>query len=149
MDCVGTYSSEWRSVLTEWQGQIHESPAVDGQIVNLHAPILHLTHRSTRQNLLKSADWTPIEAQLLFDAGQPPITFGTLMRKGVMEFWRRAWIKKGYRDGMAGMVEAVVQALNRIMVYIQVWELQQQPSLPERYQIHEQKISNQWRLFKF
>lgn len=133
-----------RSALVEWRGKIHESPNYSGQVVKLQQPLIHLTHRSTQENLHKSAEWTIIEAELLANSNLPPVTLKTLIRKGVMEFFRRAIVKKGYQDGMAGWVEALVQAMNRVMVYIQVWELQQKPSLPERYEKIERDLVNDW-----
>lgn len=127
-----------------WTGEIHESPQFEGPTVILHTPLIHLTHRSTAENLMKSAQWTPIEAKLLFKSGVPPVTLKTLIRKGVMETMRRALWKKGYRDGLPGWIEALVQGMNRVMVYIQVWELQQKPPLPERYQEVETEIAKLW-----
>lgn len=134
-----------REVIIGWKGKIHESPVFEGVVVDLHTPLVHLTHRSTQDNLRKSAEWTIKEATLLYEAGIPPVTFMTLMRKGVMEFVRRAIVNKGYKDGMPGLIEALVQAINRVFVYIQVWELSQQPNLPERYQRIEQEIASSWK----
>ncbi len=134
-----------KSALKEWQGEIHESPVFEGKSDMLHSALIHLTHRSTAENLRKSANWTKIEAELFFKAGSKPVTFFTLIRKGVMEFFRRAFIKGGYRDGLAGLIEALVQGMNRVMVYIQIWELQQQPTLPERYQKQEERIRELWK----
>lgn len=131
----------------KWQGAIHESPTFDGQIIDLHSPLVHLTHRNTAENLMKSAEWTPIEAELLAKSGLPPITFITILKKGLMEFFRRAVLKKGYKDGLVGLIEALVQGLNRIMVYVQVWEFQQQPTLPELYQKQEVEIANLWKKY--
>jgi glycosyltransferase involved in cell wall biosynthesis len=127
-----------------WTGKIHESAQFDGREVTLQQPLLHLTHRSTEDNLHKSAEWTKIEAELLYKSGLAPVTFRTLIRKGGMEFIRRAYFKKGYQDGMAGLVEAIVQAMNRVMVYIQVWEFQQKPSVEEKYEKIERDIARQW-----
>jgi glycosyltransferase involved in cell wall biosynthesis len=134
-----------KSALREWTGQIHESPVFEGEAIKIHSSIIHLTHRSTEDNLRKSADWTKLEAELLYKAGVKPVTLFTLLRKGFMEFIRRAFIKKGYRDGMAGLVEALVQAINRMIVYIQVWEFQQKPSIPERYEKKEAEIKKLWK----
>lgn len=128
-----------------WQGEIHESPELHSTPVQLHTPLIHLTHRSTVDNLQKSAQWTPIEAELLYKSGVPPVTVWTLLRKGMLETFRRAILKKGYQDGTPGWIEAIVQGLNRIMVYIQVWELQQKPPLPERYQDIEAEIVELWK----
>lgn len=146
----GGWENDWvtrifkKTALQEWTGEIHESPVFAGESVDLHSPLLHFTHRSTEENLRKSADWTKIEAELLYKAGEPPVTLLTLIRKGLMEFCRRAVRQKGYRDGLAGLIEALVQGMNRVMVYIQVWELQQKPPLPERYQKKDQALKQVW-----
>ncbi len=136
------------SALEKWQGDIHESPVFTGESVQLHSSLVHLTHRNTVDGLLKSASWTPIEARLLYESSVAPVSFMTLLRKGSMEFFRRAVLKKGYQDGLEGLIEALVQAINRILVYIQVWELQQKPSLAEKYQRVELEINNQWKSVK-
>lgn len=133
-----------KDALEKWTGEIHESAHFNGEEVTLKQPLVHLTHRSTRENLYKSAEWTGIEAKLLYQSGLKEVTLITLLRKGIMEFLRRAFFKKGRQDGMVGYVEALVQAMNRVMVYIQVWELQQKPSLEERYQKIEREISKKW-----
>ena len=61
-----------------------------------------------------------------------------------MEFIRRAIIKKGYKDGLEGLIEAVVQAINKMLIYIQVWELTQKPSLEEKYHTIDQQIKKLW-----
>ncbi|OGJ37793.1 MAG: hypothetical protein A2383_01755 [Candidatus Pacebacteria bacterium RIFOXYB1_FULL_39_46] len=147
----GGWEKDWvtrvfkKTDFKEWQGDIHESPLFKGEVTTLHSSLIHLTHRSTEDNLRKSANWTKLEAELICKAGVKPVTFLTLLRKGIMEFLRRAVIKRGYRDGLVGLIEALVQGMNRIMVYIQVWELQQKPDLPERYQQQEKEIQALWR----
>jgi len=134
-----------KNSLQGWFGEIHESPKFDGQALVLNNALLHLTHRSTQENLYKSAAWTIKEAELLAQAQIKPVTFALIIRKGVMEFYRRVVRHKAYKDGLAGMIEALVQAINRAIVYIQVWELQQKPSLPKLYQAQEQKMRQLWK----
>ena len=124
-----------KSAIKGWQGEIHESPIFHGKKIKLVQKLIHLTHRSTQENLFKSANWTIKEAKLLASAPQTSrVTFKTIMRKGLMEFYRRAFKYRGRKDGLAGLIEALVQAINRMLVYIQVWELQQKPSLPMLYE---------------
>lgn len=127
-----------------WQGDIHESPQFSGSQKVLKSPLIHLTHRCTADNLHKSAAWTLKEAQLFIEANEAPITKKVIIRKTLMEFYRRYWKQKGYRDGMAGFVESFVQAFNRGLVYIQVWELQQKPSLESKYAQEETRIAKLW-----
>lgn len=133
-----------KTALKEWVGDVHETPVYEGEAILLRTPLIHLTHRNTKQGLKKTIEWTQIEAQLLFDEDVPPVKFFTLIRKGLMELLRRAVFWKGYKDGMPGLVEAVTQAINRVLVYIQVWELQQNPSLPELYRKKEIEIMKEW-----
>lgn len=134
-----------RTALQEWKGAVHESPVFEGKVKMLHTQLIHLTHRSTQDNLRKTAEWTIKEAQLLAAVNQDKITLFTIVRKGVMEFIRRAIIQQGYKDGMPGLVEALAQGMDRAMVYIQVWELTQVPSIEERYQQKELEIAGQWK----
>ncbi|MFZ5376072.1 MAG: glycosyltransferase family 2 protein [Patescibacteria group bacterium] len=133
--------------LKKWQGNIHESPIYIGGTNTASNPLIHLTHRNTVQNLKKSADWTIMEARLLAKSGIEVNVF-TIIRKSFMEFFRRVVLKAGYKDGMVGWIEAFVQGMNRAMVYIQVWEEQNKPSLPEKYQAIEDRIKKSWRDFQ-
>lgn len=134
-----------KSTLSGWQGDVHESPTFSGGEVTLKTALIHITHRDVISGLYKTATWTPMEAEALFSANVPPVKFRTLVRKGLMEFVRRIFYKKGYKDGMVGMVEATIQAINRVLVYIQVWELQQKPPIPEKYQVIENEIRQLWK----
>lgn len=131
--------------LSGWFGKVHESPQFTGELIKLKTKLIHFTHRDTVSGLLKTAAWTPIEAKELYKSGIAKVTLATLCRKGFMEFFRRAVIKRGYKDGMAGLVEAVIQGINRVLVYIQVWELQQEPSISEKYIVKEKQITELWK----
>jgi glycosyltransferase involved in cell wall biosynthesis len=132
--------------LKAWRGEIHESPVFSGHICQLNHQLIHLTHRSTKENLAKSASWTIKEANLLAESKKTKkVTFLTILRKGFMEFYRQAFKNQGRKDGMPGLIEALVQGMNRMFVYIQVWELQQKPSLEDRYHSEEMKIKKLWK----
>lgn len=134
-----------KEAFTEWFGDIHESPKFNGTAVTLQTPLIHLTHRSTVDGLNKTVSWTPIEAELLYKADIKPVTVLTILRKGIFEFVRRGLLRGGYKDGVEGWIEAIVQGVNRMLVYIQVWERQRRPSLPETYQHIEQQLADEWR----
>lgn len=133
-----------KSELKEWQGMIHESPIFEGDVVDLQTSLTHFSHRNIVAGLHKTASWTPMEAELLYDSGLPRVSVITILRKGLFEFLRRGVFKMGYKDGEAGLVEAIIQGINRMLVYAQVWELQQKPPLSDQYTSHEAKIRKQW-----
>ncbi len=147
----GGWGDDWvvrlfrRANLKRWAGKVHEHAEMEGETSELQEKLVHFTHRDVISGLLKTAQWTPIEADLLTEASQTPrVTIGLIWRKTVMELIRRLIFKKGYADGAAGWIEAMVQAMNRMLVYIQVWERQQQPSLKDRYQQYEKSIVKLW-----
>lgn len=133
-----------RDSLSNWFGAVHESPKFSGEIRDLHSELLHFTHRSTAENLIKTKAWTAIEAQLLYEGAAAKVTLTTLLRKPAMEVVRRIVFKAGYKDGLQGWIEALVQAANKLFVYVQLWELQQKPSLEKMYQQQEENIAKQW-----
>lgn len=132
--------------LEKWQGKVHESPVFSGQVQQIPLPLIHFSHRNTTDGLRKTIVWTKIEAELLANSQIAPVTLSTILRKAGMEFWRRAIVYRGWRDGMPGLVEAVVQAINKALIYIQVWELQQKPSLSDTYQALDKAIQESWRV---
>lgn len=146
---AGGWECDWvtrvfrRSELAGWQGQVHEQPKFAGQAAQLHHPLWHFSHRSTQDNWRKSAEWTRIEAERLAVQGNR-VTGLTLLRKTSLELLRRLVIKRGYRDGVVGWIESMVQAANRLLVYVQVWEMQRKPKLSQTYQELESNLSKLW-----
>ncbi|MCA9373252.1 glycosyltransferase family 2 protein [Candidatus Woesebacteria bacterium] len=130
--------------LSGWKGEIHESPKISGEIGQLQEPLVHFSHRSVSDGLLKSADWTKTEALLLSKTIDKPVTLPVIIRKGLGEFWRRVIQKRGYRDGMVGYIEGLIQAINRVLVYIQIWEFQQSPPIPDLYAVKERELQILW-----
>lgn len=135
-----------RSALVGWQGEIHETPIYKGPGTFLDGTLWHLTHRNTGDNLIKTATWTKMEAGLLAKSSKTPkVTKAIILRKGFMEFYRRYFQNRGYLDGMAGFVESLVQGMNKMLIYIQVWEMQLKPSLTTRYDEIEERINQDWK----
>ncbi len=130
--------------LVKWFGDIHESPEFTGTVVACKSPLIHFSHRTVRDGLYKSAQWTYMEASLLAAAGVAPVTLFTLIRKGSMEFIRRIFFQNGYKDGSTGVMEAVIQAINKVLIYIQVWELQQTPPIEKKYAEYEAELVRAW-----
>lgn len=132
------------SALKGWKGTIHESPIVDGKVEVLTSPLWHFSHRTVADGLIKTAHWTPMEAALLAENVKSPVSIWTILRKGLSEFWRRGVRQAGWRDGQAGMIEVLTQVINRMLVYMQVWEKQQKPPTVQRYQHLEKEIESLW-----
>ncbi|HKY73995.1 MAG TPA: glycosyltransferase family 2 protein [Patescibacteria group bacterium] len=133
------------SSLKKWSGEIHEHAEVEGKQSDLWEPLVHLSHRNLLDGLRKSMEWTPIEADLLAKANHPKMSMLRLIKVMVMEFIRRFFILKGWKDGFEGGIESMVQAVNRFFVYEQLWERQRIPTLEQTYDKIEQEIQSQWK----
>ena len=112
----------------KWTGEIHESPEFQGELGELKKPLIHFSHRSLEASLQKSIRWTKMEAGLFYKVNHPPVSWWRLFRVFLSEFLRRLVKLQGFRDGMVGLIEAWMQGFNRLLVYIYLWEMQQQES---------------------
>jgi len=107
------------------KGATHEQYLFNGSLGTLKQPVPHHPDRSIAYGLNKSIIWTPKEAEALFKAGHPRITWWRLLKVMASEFCYRYIKTQGWRDGYVGFVEAFIQAMNKFFIYQQVWELQQ------------------------
>lgn len=130
--------------LQAWVGDVHEHAEVVGRVGEIEEPLVHLTHRSLYDGLRKSVEWTDIEAHLFLEANHPRVGPLRLVKIIVFDFFHRLIIKQAWKDGAEGVIEAMIQTMNRFLVYTRLWELQQKPSIPERYQRIESEITKQW-----
>jgi len=135
-----------RKALNQWLGDVHEHAEFQGELGTLSESLVHLTHRNMLDGLQKTIDWTKIEAQLLFASNHPKITGLRLIKVSIYEFIRRLFLNKGWKDGVEGVIEAMVQAMNRFIVYEQLWEMQRKPPLDETYTKIEKEIHRLWEL---
>lgn len=123
-----------RSALKMWQGNIHESPVIEGKVGLLKNDLIHLTHRSITAGINKMVSWSRIEATLRYEQNHPKITFPRIVKASVLEFIYRFFRKSGWKDGIEGALESAIQAINIFFIYAQLWELQRKESMKETYQ---------------
>lgn len=127
----------------DYQGDIHEDfifRSPNPVIKNLDAPIAHFSHRSIIHNLEKTGANASLQAQELKSKNYPPLRARSFF--GI--FWRELYFrlvkKRGYKDGVPGVIEGMYQACSWFIIYARLWELQQKPSLDEQYKLLEDSI---------
>ncbi len=130
--------------LKTWVGEVHEHAEIVGRIGHIEEPLVHLTHRTLYDGLQKSIDWTDVEAELMLKANHPAISPLRLFKIVIFDIFNRMVIKMAWKDGHEGSIEAMIQTLNRFLVYVRLWELQQKPPVEKRYDRIEQEIQKQW-----
>lgn len=116
-----------KTQFVRWTGEVHESPEFKGKPGYFKTAITHITARSLNLMMEKSISWAKIEAKLNFENGAPPVSVLTIVRALISDFIKRYFIKAGALDGTIGLVQALYQALNRAIVLVYLWELQNDP----------------------
>jgi len=107
-----------------WQGDVHESPIIVDAVKNLNEPLRHITHRTIQSMLAKTNEWSEIEAKLRYENNHPQMAIWRIWRIGLTEFWHQIVHKKVWRYGREGWFEGVFQVLDKVIVYVKLWELQ-------------------------
>jgi len=126
--------------LSGWEGEIHESSKVTGQIGRLEEPFYHLTHRNINSMMEKTANFADHEAHLRLAAGHPPITGWRLLRIFSTEMLHRLIGLQGIRGGTEGWIDGIFQSFSLFVAYVRLWELQRRPTLEETYKELDKKI---------
>ncbi len=114
-----------KSALSEWQGAIHETPIIKGEIGILNGFLLHYTHRDLTSMVNKTISWSRIEAELRYNAHHPPMTWWRFPRVMFTAFVNSYIKQRGYKASTVGLIESIYQAFSIFITYARLWEMQQ------------------------
>lgn len=110
--------------LKKWEGEIHESPIVEGTIGQLKGYILHFTHRDLESMLDKTINWSSTEALLRYNSNHPKMSWWRFPRVMITAFLGSYIKQQGYKAGVVGIIESIYQAFSAFITYAKLWELQ-------------------------
>ncbi len=116
----------WKKSLEHWEGKLHETAVVNGEIGIINEPLLHDTHRTLEEMVDKTNQWSQIEAQLRFESFHPPVVWWRFLRVMLTAFYGSFIRQEGWRAGTVGWIESIYQAFSMFITYAKLWELQQQ-----------------------
>lgn len=135
----GPYSKDWvirmikKSDFEEWVGKVHEYPKFKGRLGYSKNSLLHLTHRDVDHFILKSLDWSKIDAKLRFDSNHPKMNSLRFLRILISELIKQGVIRRGFFNGTVGVVDSILQSFSLFITYIRLWQMQQGKPLNEIY----------------
>ena len=130
-----------------WVGKIHEQPKFRGNLGYSKDSLLHLTHRNVDQIVLKSLEWSKIDAKLRFDSGHPKMSGWRFLRIFITEVFNQGIMRKGFLSGTIGTMDSLLQAYSLYITYVRLWQLQQLKPLDEVYDdIDDELIKNNFNL---
>jgi glycosyltransferase involved in cell wall biosynthesis len=127
-----------------FSGRVHEITEIPPErIGSLRGERWHFSHRSIEENLNKAIRYGQLEARDRIDAGAGRVTAWTFLRVMALEFGRRMVRRRGYRDGMPGVIEALFQPFALFCAQVMLWELQQGDAVRRRYKELERQLERE------
>ena len=96
----------------------------DGSIGVIDGHLIHLTYRDFSQYLRKQDWYTGISAEGRVSRGRRPgsVTGAELVLRALVKFMQVYLLKRGFLDGMPGLIAAVGAAYFNFIKYAKVWE---------------------------
>jgi glycosyltransferase involved in cell wall biosynthesis len=125
-----------------WDGAIHERLSIPpARVGELNEELWHFSHRSIQEMLAKTVRFGDVQSRELFEQGAPRVTPWTLARLMLRELAFRMVSRRGYKDGMPGVVESLYQPFSLFCVHVMLWQRQRGETLWETYQALERQAA--------
>lgn len=123
-----------------WFGSIHEQPKCKGRMGYSKNSLIHLTHRNIDQIVLKSLEWSKIDAKLRFDANHPKMTGWRFMRICLSEMFNQGILRRGFFNGTIGIMDSILQSFSLYISYVRLWEMQQSQPMEKAYEKFDKEL---------
>lgn len=123
-----------------YEGSIHEQPKFKGKLEYSKHSLIHLTHRGVDQIVLKSLNWSRIDAKLRFDSNHPKMTGWRFLRILLSEMFNQGIKRRGFFSGTIGVIDSLLQVFSLYISYVRLWEMQQSRPLERVYKDIDEKL---------
>jgi glycosyltransferase involved in cell wall biosynthesis len=104
----------------------HDRILVDGRVKRLNSPIFHYTYTDISNQLATINRFSSISAVGKHKNGRAPNLVDLTLRP-VLRFFRCYFLKRGFLDGIPGLIIATFTALSVFSKYAKLWELYRAP----------------------
>ena len=102
---------------------VHEKFVAQGKTGALKNPMIHFTFSSFEDYLNKINSYTSLKAQELFK-NKKRVGAWTIFSHTVSAFFAFFIIRRGFKDGIYGLIISLLHSVSTMMNYIKLWELQ-------------------------
>lgn len=125
----GGWYPEWRLRLfrkskVRWGGvEPHERPVPSGEVRRLAGELLHLTYDSLPHQFDRLQNLSTLSAKEEFARGKRA-RVSSLVFNPFLRFFKFYVLKRGFREGAAGLIVAVSEGWYTFMKYAKLWELE-------------------------
>jgi glycosyltransferase involved in cell wall biosynthesis len=102
---------------------VHEKFITEGKIGTLKNAMLHYTFTSFEEYLNKINSYTSLKSQELFQK-KKRVGAWTIFSHTISAFFAFFIIRRGFKDGVYGLIISLLHSVSTMMNYIKLWELQ-------------------------
>lgn len=107
-----------------WEGRLHEQPVISGRLSYLKKPLIHFKHDTLEEMVVKTNEWSEVEAKLMFESSHPRMNIFRFLSAMLREFNLRMIRQKSFMDGDVGIIYTLYQVFSRFLSYGKLWEMQ-------------------------
>lgn len=101
---------------------VHEKFVVSGEVGTLNQPMLHFTFDSFSDYFSKINYYTSLKALELFEKKRK-INGWIIFTHTISSFFTFFIIKRGFKDGVYGLIISLLHSVSTAMNYLKLWEL--------------------------
>ena len=101
---------------------VHERVTVNGEVGKLKGDLLHYSDPNLKHYLAKLDKFTSLSAQSLYEKGRRA-RVGDLLFRPVFMFLKMYFFKRGFLDGMQGLILSLLSAVHVLVKYAKLWEM--------------------------
>ncbi len=101
---------------------VHEHLEVDGPIGELHGHLDHHTHPTVLAHESKIERYSTLAAEERIRTGKPEAAWYHLLVNPVWTFVKFYFFRRGYRDGLPGLIVSGFSAAHVLLKYAKLWE---------------------------
>ncbi|MBI3252165.1 MAG: glycosyltransferase family 2 protein [Candidatus Omnitrophica bacterium] len=109
-----------------YEGVIHETLVVDGSVGRIEASVEHYPFTSVKQFVMRHNGYSTREALAKAESGGPlskKTLFYNIETKPLKRFFKFYVRKKGFLDGMVGLIFSVLFAWVHFLNWVKLWEI--------------------------
>lgn len=99
----------------KWKGKVHEKWKIFGKTQILRNPLIHIPHRSVSSFIKDIDEYSELRAKELFENNKKT-NFLSIILYPFGKFVLNYVIRKGYKDGIPGLLYAVIMSMHSFLV---------------------------------
>jgi glycosyltransferase involved in cell wall biosynthesis len=102
--------------------KVHEGYIVKGKTGKLKSDIIHFTHQSIHETFAKINNYSTLHAEERIN--RKKVKAYHLVLNPLAAFLNHFISRKGYKDGIYGLMVSLVHSVTNMLTYMKIWELQ-------------------------